>query len=503
MQTDFGPTETPASSRRGRPVDLDAFAQVVRASRERAREVVTRLSGAALADTLEPLRSVTDEWLATIEQLQVAEEELRQQNETLAETSTEAARQSARYQDLFELAPDAYIVTDAYGAVRESNRAASALLRLPRGYLAGKPLAVFLDGDARRALRESVTRLAAEGNIEPFEVQLRPRYGPSVYASVIAAASRDADGKITSIRWVLRDVTEEHWAAKRARAVAMSVEHRVGQRTARLERAILERDARIAVLEAELAAEREARLRADATSARRFDLLGILSHEIRTPLHASQGYLELLQTTSETLTPEQRGWLTRMHRVQDYLVRILEGMLALSRLERGSTELDVANVPVDEMLATIMPLVQPHVIEKGLRYEHVGGDASVRVRADPERLQQILLNLVTNAVKFTPPGGRISVTWEAYDDMVSIRVSDTGVGVAPHDAERIFEPFVQGAGGGGAVHGVGLGLAISRQLARLMGGDITVASAPGEGATFTLTVPRSPDTGVGSGRGDA
>jgi two-component system, cell cycle sensor histidine kinase PleC len=247
------------------------------------------------------------------------------------------------------------------------------------------------------------------------------------------------------------------------------------------------------VLQTELAAEREARLRADELSARRADLLGMLSHEVRTPLHASQGYLELLELSANTeLTPVQRGYIDRMRQCQAYLVAVLEGVMALARLERGASDLDLVDVGVDAILATIPPLVEPHVREKSVRYEQPAGDPSVTMRVDREKLQQIVVNLVTNAVKFTPPDGLVTVSWQASVDAVSILVTDTGAGIPPKDIERIFEPFVQGALiPSGVSHGVGLGLAISRQLAQLMGGDLTVTSAPGDGATFTLRLPRA------------
>jgi signal transduction histidine kinase len=181
-----------------------------------------------------------------------------------------------------------------------------------------------------------------------------------------------------------------------------------------------------------------------------------------------------------------------MRQCQAYLVAVLEGVMALARLEHGTSDLQIADVRVDTVLRTIPALVEPLLQEKGVCYEQPAGDASVTVRADPEKLQQIVLNLVTNAVKFTPREGRITVDWQASADSVSIRVADTGAGIAPGDVERIFEPFVQGAIlPSGAPHGVGLGLAICRQLARLMGGDVTVVSAPGAGATFTLRLPRA------------
>ncbi len=488
------PADLPTPRDNG-PLDLDSFSRIVRRSQERARELVARIGGGTSPDEIAPLAAATDEWLAAVEELEVAEEELRAQSDELAASAAAAEAHQARYQELFELAPDAYLVTDGLGSVHEANHAASQLLRIPRNYLNGKPIAVFVDQDGRRALRNAIDRLRGDEQVDQFEMRLRPRYGPGVVVAATAAASRDGQGEVTTIRWILRDVTEQRRVAERAQAISINVERRVGERTARLEQMMMGRDARVSVIESELAAERAARARAEEIAARRADLLGMLSHEIRTPLHASQGYLELLELTgTSSLSREQLGYLKRMQQCQAYLVTVLEGVLSLSRFERGTSELDLATVSVDAVLSTIPALVEPQMIDKGIRFEWDNGDTSVTVRADPEKLQQILLNLVTNAIKFTPRGGLVAVGWEATGDAVLVRVRDTGSGIRATDIERIFEPFVQGTNVSGSMHsGVGLGLAISRQLTRLMGGDLTVVSTVGEGATFTLRLPRTAD----------
>jgi signal transduction histidine kinase len=137
-------------------------------------------------------------------------------------------------------------------------------------------------------------------------------------------------------------------------------------------------------------------------------------------------------------------------------------------------------------------LVEPLFGQKGLVFEGVAGDVSAVARADPERVAQILINLFSNAIKFTPSGGRISAACAVSGDTVTIRVSDTGIGIAPEKHESIFEPFIQLRESlSDRESGVGLGLAISRDLARAMGGDLTVESAEGKGARFTLSLPRA------------
>jgi signal transduction histidine kinase len=138
-------------------------------------------------------------------------------------------------------------------------------------------------------------------------------------------------------------------------------------------------------------------------------------------------------------------------------------------------------------------MIAPQILKKGLRYSYEGGDKSFSVLADPERLQQIVLNLLSNAVKFTDPGGTITLSSELRGNCIAIHVADTGPGIPPEKLDRIFDAFVQvDRRLTQPVQGVGLGLAISQDLAQAMGGEITVESVLGEGSTFTLSMPRAP-----------
>jgi signal transduction histidine kinase len=183
-------------------------------------------------------------------------------------------------------------------------------------------------------------------------------------------------------------------------------------------------------------------------------------------------------------------------RAQEHLLMLIRDILSYARIEAGHLRLDISDVPVNALLGGLRELVEPQFTARGLGYEFVPGPSDVRVRADEERCVQILVNLLTNAAKFTERGS-VTLSWSADDERVRIRVSDTGPGIAPHRLAAIFEPFVQGGGGGAHAEapreGVGLGLAISRELARAMGGDLTVESseATGGGATFTLELPRA------------
>jgi PAS domain S-box-containing protein len=251
-----------------------------------------------------------------------------------------------------------------------------------------------------------------------------------------------------------------------------------------------------------LAAERTSRAEAegaravaDTANRAKSDFLAMMSHELRTPLNAIGGYAELIELgVRGPVTPEQRVDLARLQKSQRHLLGLINGVLSYAKIDAGAVTYDVVDVPLDEALATCEALVAPQVRAKGLVLHHAGCAPDVRVRADREKVQQILLNLLSNALKFTAGGGRIAVTCDAAtaDGTVRIAVADTGEGIAPDKLERVFEPFVQvDTRLTRMQEGTGLGLAISRELARGMGGDLTAASAPGVGSTFTLTLPHA------------
>jgi signal transduction histidine kinase len=192
------------------------------------------------------------------------------------------------------------------------------------------------------------------------------------------------------------------------------------------------------------------------------------------------------------ITEEQRSDLARIQQSQKHLLGLINQVLNYTRVETGTVRYDVTDVLVAEALAAAEALVVPQVRAKGLGYSFGMCDPTLAVRADRDKLQQILLNLLTNAIKFTHAGGEISLTCTCSDDVVSVLVSDTGVGIPADKLAVIFEPFVQiDSRLTRAQDGVGLGLAISRDLARGMGGELTAESGEGSGSIFTLTLPKA------------
>jgi signal transduction histidine kinase len=259
-----------------------------------------------------------------------------------------------------------------------------------------------------------------------------------------------------------------------------------------------ERAARITAEAAQRDAEaaRDAAVQADMSKTA---FLAAMSHELRTPLNAIAGYVEILEMGLRgPVTPEQAYDLNRIKASQSHLLSLISDVLDYARLGAGQTELQIADIDLVAVLRETEAMVMPQLLAKGLDYAFNPGTERLIVRADKQRLQQIVLNLLTNAIKFTEAGGQISMDCGAVGDAAGdgtarfarVRVKDTGPGI-PHDRiASIWQPFVQlGRKLSRPTEGVGLGLAISGDLARQLGGELSVVSEIDVGSIFTLTLP--------------
>jgi len=268
-------------------------------------------------------------------------------------------------------------------------------------------------------------------------------------------------------------------------ALAMELAHRAA--TA-VDNARLHADA----LEAREDAER-ARMEAEHANRAKTEFLATMSHELRTPLNAIAGYTDLLKLGVQgELNPGQADYLERIERSGRYLLSLIQDVLSFAKLETGRVEIKVSEVRIRPLLDELTGLMLPQVSSAGLQLHGLSCPTDIVARGDLERLRQILLNLLGNAVKFTPAGGGIRLACEADDSAVRVMVQDTGPGIPPDKLEEIFLPFVQlQREGFGGQAGTGLGLAISRDLARAMGGDLLVESRQGEGSRFSIVLPRA------------
>jgi signal transduction histidine kinase len=254
--------------------------------------------------------------------------------------------------------------------------------------------------------------------------------------------------------------------------------------------------ARAAAERARMTAER-ARVTAETANRAKSDFLTVMSHELRTPLNAIAGHTQLLEMGLHgPITPAQRDALARIDRSHRYLLRLINDVLNFARVESGRVEYDLRAISLTEVVRDVEPMIESQLAAKQLAYS-VTLSPGLNVRADREKVQQILLNLLSNAVKFTPAGGQVRVESVERGDgipedlgMVYLRIKDNGIGIPRDRLETVFEPFVQvDTSLTRRQEGVGLGLAISRDVARGMGGDLRARSEPGKGSSFTLALP--------------
>lgn len=293
-----------------------------------------------------------------------------------------------------------------------------------------------------------------EGKFEEEGWRIR-KDGTRFWANVLITAIHDEEGVLIGFAKVTRDLSERRAAQERALA-----------------------DAR-RVAEAETANKTKA------------EFLASMSHELRTPLNAIGGYADLLLAgVTGELSGDQRNYLERLRNSQQHLLGIINDLLNFSRIEAGRVTYDIGPILLSDAIGHVLPMIEPQANQRGLTIRAEPSNGVVAM-GDAPKVEQILLNLLSNSIKFTERGGLVTI--EAFDvsGFVGIRVRDTGSGIPQDKLDSIFEPFVQVGRSLTTSHeGTGLGLAISRDLARAMRGDLTVSSVVGQGSTFELTLPR-------------
>ncbi len=233
--------------------------------------------------------------------------------------------------------------------------------------------------------------------------------------------------------------------------------------------------------------------RAESANEAKNAFLGMMSHELRTPLSAIAGYVDLIVLELRgPITVDQRRDLGRIRSNQRYLMGLIDELLGFAAAGSQRISCRTDDLDADELLSASCALLEPLLREKALTCDDISCSPTLKLLADRAKVMQILVNILSNSIKFTRPGGRIWLAADATKDSVMLHVSDSGIGIAPDKLESIFDPFVQLSSGPARTGaGVGLGLAISRDLARAMRGDLSVESEEGVGSKFTLTLPRA------------
>ncbi len=361
------------------------------------------------------------------------------------------------YQLLVESVRDyAIFALDPAGVIVTWNSGAESFKGYKAHEIIGRHFSVFYPPEDVAAGKPAEELVIAErdGRVEDEGWRVR-KDGTRLWANVIITALK-RDGELVGFAKVTRDLTE------------------------RKESELKERVAMVRAAEAE------------AANRTKSEFLAAMSHELRTPLNAIGGYAELLRMgVRGQMTQQQEEDLDRIIVAQRHLLGIINDLLNFSRIEAGKLTYDLGPVDINAVIGAVVEMVRPLAAAKNidLKLEECTGEFIAL--GDQAKVEQIVINLASNAVNYTEPGGWVSVGCRADGDRVCAHVSDNGIGIAAEKLEPIFEPFVQvGRTLSTGHHGTGLGLAISRDLARAMNGELTVESSLGEGSSFSLYLPR-------------
>ena len=372
-----------------------------------------------------------------------------------------------RYAELLDSAPDAILVVDPHGRIELVNEQTVKLFGYARSELLGEPLERLMPERLRERHTEHVQRFFA-----------RPTPRPMASGLELVAARKD--GSEFPIEVSLNPLRNE-------RGISVSAAIRdISQRKLAEAEARLDAERRAAEL-------RLARAEAEAASNAKSEFLSSMSHELRTPMNSILGFTQLLmRDVKEPLSQKHRDRLGHILQSGEHLLRLIDDILDLARIESGRVPVSLEPLSVRELLDDVVRTLAPQANEHQLQLEAapVVPD-SARVTADRLRLLQILMNFGSNAIKYNCPQGRVTFSAQVRGDSVRMQVEDTGVGIAVEQQSKLFQAFQRAGQESGPIQGTGIGLTITKKLAALMDGHVGFASTPNVGSVFWVELPLS------------
>ena len=401
----------------------------------------------------------------------------------------QAELEHARLAAIVESSADAIISKTLQGRITTWNQAATTLFGYEAAEMIGEPLLRLIPTELHYEEDEILTKLRRGERIEHYETVRMTKDGRRIDVSLSVSPLRDARGVVIGASKIARDITDRK----------------------RTETALREREALLRSIAAEreqlLGSERAARAEAERLGHVKDEFLATLSHELRTPLNAIQGWATLLRQRELSPQDRERGLETIERNVRAQ-AQIVNDLLDMSRIISGKVHLDVQPIELRNVIEAAIDVVRPSADAKRIRI-HTRLDSDIgTMRADPNRLQQVLWNLLTNAVKFTPSEGQIQVILERVDSHVEVTVTDTGLGIQPEFLPHVFDRFRQADASTTRRHGgLGIGLSIVKNLIELHGGSVRAASGgESRGSTFVVSLPIAAvwqeDTGTYQPRAD-
>ncbi len=486
----------------------DTLLLKVEGARQRLQDLHQRVAELRPEQGEALLQEALQELSVALEELYVASEQLRWQNDDLAATRGLIEAQRRHYHELFELAPDGYLVTDTRGTIQEANHKAAELLGVRQDFLLGKPLVVFMPQEEHRAFRDLVGRIENGASIRTWETVMQPRGAAAFSAAITVSTIRQNEasgGRAIGLRWLVRDMTERKWAEMALRAARDELEERVRERTAeleeinamqtaevaerkRVEEKLRESEARLSLL----AKEMEQQLIASDRLVSIGELAASVAHEFNNPLQIIMGFAQELLDESKPSEPQHEP--LKMIDMETRRCReMIRNLLDFARPADAERTLSPVEPIVHNSVRLVFHFMQISKIDLAMDVE----PGLPPIYADAQQLQQVLINLLFNAAEAMPTGGKLAVRAAAKPaparadeprergGEIVIAVSDTGAGISEENMLKIFRPFFSTK----KKKGMGLGLSICQRIVEAHGGRIIVESEPGIGTTFALHFP--------------
>lgn len=373
-------------------------------------------------------------------------------------TSNPPSEIAAHLAAIISSSDDIIVSKTLEGIITSWNPAAERILGYSAQEAVGKHITLIIPRDRWSEEDDVLARIGRGERVDHFETVRRAKDGRLLQISLTVSPVRDATGRVVGASKVARDITD--------------------RKLAEVERERL------------LASEKQARKDAEDANRLKDDFLAVVSHELRSPLNAITGWASLLQTGRLTAEQAQRAVETIQRNAQ-MQNQMIADLLDVSRIVSGRLRLDVRPFRLIEVIEAAIEVIRPAAEAKGIRLQTFLDPAAGPVAGDPDCLQQVITNLLSNSIKFTPKGGRVQVQLHRVNSHIEILVTDTGEGIAPEVLPFIFERFRQGGTGSTREYGgLGLGLTIARHLTELHGGTIVAHSEGlGKGAQFTIHLP--------------
>lgn len=434
-----------------------------------------------------------------LEQLQLAEAELCQRNEELAAACKAAEAERQHYQELFEFAPDAYLVSDLQAVVQEANYAAVTMLKVKQQSLVGKALVVFVAEQERRCFRYELTRLCQVDRVEDWEVRLCPSNGEPIYASLSVTVVRNQKGEPVALHWLMRDMTER----KRIEAMLCQTNEALKKEVASRQRA--EQALRQSEEHFQSLSENALDIRRDITERKRTEeirqilekekelsqlqlhFFSLASHEFRTPLSTILMSAQLLQHfNGEWPQAKKLRNVQRIETAAKNMIHLLDDILTINRAETGKLEFNLKLLDLEKFCRNLVEEMQLTASNRyTITFSSQGSCKNAYM--DEKLLRSILSNLLDNAIKYSLQSSNVHFTLVGEQGKATFRIQDEGIGILPADQQQLFEPFYRGKNVD-SIAGTGLGLTVVKKCVDLHGGKITVDSEVGVGTTFTVTL---------------